>query len=141
MPDGVAKDGSAAVALPTSSSSNDAPPLRAEQDDAEIITAESPSRSSTITADINEKNDLENPRPLSRHSTELGAAIPVPRSKRRGLFGQFTLVAEVENPKTYPRRMKWFITFIVAAAGSIAPMGSSIFFRECPCMLCPIIFL
>ncbi|KAJ5569947.1 uncharacterized protein N7459_009377 [Penicillium hispanicum] len=127
MPDGVEKDGAAAVALPTSSPDNDAPPLRAE-DDAEINTAQSPSRSSTITADVNEKTDLENPSPLSRHSTELGLAISVPRLKRRGLFGQFTLVAEVENPKTYPRRMKWFITFIVAVAGSIAPMGSSIFF-------------
>ncbi|KAI9373839.1 major facilitator superfamily domain-containing protein [Aspergillus egyptiacus] len=52
----------------------------------------------------------------------------VPRLKRRGLFGQITLLAEVENPKTYPRNQKWFITFIVAVAGSVAPMGSSIFF-------------
>jgi hypothetical protein len=57
-------------------------------------------------------------------------AVKVPRSKRRGLFGQMTLVAEVEDPKTYPRRMKWFITFIVAVAGATAPMGSSIFFRK-----------
>ncbi|KAJ9292892.1 hypothetical protein DTO271G3_8339 [Paecilomyces variotii] len=54
--------------------------------------------------------------------------IPVPRSRRRGLFAQFTLLAEVENPKTYPRRTKWFITFIVAVAAAAAPMGSSIFF-------------
>lgn len=58
------------------------------------------------------------------------APIPVPRSKRRGLFAQFTLLAEVENPKTYPRRTKWFITFIVAVAAAAAPMGSSIFFRK-----------
>lgn len=56
--------------------------------------------------------------------------IPVPRSRRRGLFAQFTLLAEVENPKTYPRRTKWFITFIVAVAAAAAPMGSSIFFRR-----------
>lgn len=56
--------------------------------------------------------------------------IPVPRSKRRGLFAQFTLLAEVENPKAYPRRTKWFITFIVAVAAAAAPMGSSIFFRR-----------
>lgn len=54
----------------------------------------------------------------------------VPRLKRRGLFGQFTLLAEVENPKLYPRKTKWFITFIVAVAGATAPMGSSIFFRK-----------
>ena len=54
----------------------------------------------------------------------------VPRLQRRGLFGQFTLLAEVENPKLYPRKTKWFITFIVAVAGATAPMGSSIFFRK-----------
>lgn len=67
---------------------------------------------------------------LQRQSTELGPAIAVPRMKRRGVFGQLTLVAEVEDPKTYPRKMKWFITFIVAVAAAAAPMGSSIFFRE-----------
>ncbi|KAL4788201.1 major facilitator superfamily domain-containing protein [Aspergillus varians] len=52
----------------------------------------------------------------------------VPRLHRRGLFGQITLLEEVENPKAYPRNKKWFITFVVAVAGSVAPMGSSIFF-------------
>lgn len=56
--------------------------------------------------------------------------VVVPRSKRRGLFGQFTLLAEVENPRTYDRKTKWFITSIVAVAGATAPLGSSIFFRE-----------
>ena len=56
--------------------------------------------------------------------------VVVPRSKRRGLFGQFTLLAEVEQPKAYDRKTKWFITSIVAVAGATAPMGSSIFFRE-----------
>ena len=54
----------------------------------------------------------------------------VPRLKRRGLFGQLTFLAEVENPKIYPRKTKWFITFVVAVAGAAAPMGSSIFFRK-----------
>ncbi|KAL2814699.1 MFS multidrug resistance transporter [Aspergillus cavernicola] len=52
----------------------------------------------------------------------------VPRLKRRGLLGQITLLEEIENPKSYPRKKKWFVTFIVAVAGSVAPMGSSIFF-------------
>jgi hypothetical protein len=88
----------------------------------------SPSHASSVAAD-QEKNDPENAVPLSRISTELGPAVVVPRLKRRGLFGSLTLVAEVEDPKTYPRKMKWFITFIVAWAGATAPMGSSIFFR------------
>ncbi|KAJ5138499.1 Major facilitator superfamily domain general substrate transporter [Penicillium bovifimosum] len=76
-----------------------------------------------------EHDDPEDiPPRLERQSTELGAPIKVARLKRRGLFGQLALVAEVENPKTYPRKTKWFITFIVALAGATAPMGSSIFF-------------
>lgn len=55
--------------------------------------------------------------------------VKVPRSKRRGLFGQFTLVAEVEEPKHYARRTKWFITFNIALAAVAAPMGSAIVFR------------
>ncbi|KAJ5337825.1 Major facilitator superfamily domain general substrate transporter [Penicillium brevicompactum] len=65
-----------------------------------------------------------------RQSTGLGPALKVARLKRRGLFGQITLVAEVENPKTYSRNMKWLITFNVALAGSAAPLGSSIIFSS-----------
>ena len=85
-----------------------------------------------------EKNDSA-PEPLHRASTELGPAVTVPRLKRRGLLGQFALVAEIENPKTYPRRTKWFITFIVAVAGAAAPLGSSIFFRKSRCF-CQLLF-
>ncbi|EKV07264.1 MFS multidrug resistance transporter, putative [Penicillium digitatum] len=80
---------------------------------------------SSNTAD--DEHDLENPPRLERQMTELGPPIKVARLKRRGLFGQLALVAEVENPRTYPRRMKWFITFVVALAGATAPMGSAIF--------------
>ncbi|KAJ5659596.1 hypothetical protein N7507_006047 [Penicillium longicatenatum] len=92
---------------------------------------------SDITDDYPEKiNDSEAPRPLTRQYTELGPPIVVPRLKRRGLFGQLTLIAEVEDPRTYSRNMKWFITFIVATAGVLAPLGSSIFFRK-PCCFSP----
>ncbi|KAF7714979.1 MFS-type Multidrug resistance transporter [Penicillium ucsense] len=78
--------------------------------------------------DIPPKKSQEPPVPLTRQVTELGPAVEIPRSKRRGLLAQVTLVAEIENPKTYSRKLKWFITFIVAVAGATAPMGSSIFF-------------
>ena len=55
--------------------------------------------------------------------------VKVPRSKRRGLFGRFTIIAEVEEPKRYPRKTKWFITFVVAMAAMAAPLGSAIIFR------------
>ena len=79
-----------------------------------------------------EEKDFERPPPSYPPSYPPSEPDPVvvSRSNRRGLFGEFTLIPEVENPKAYPRKTKWFITFIVAAAGATAPMGSSIFFRE-----------
>ena len=55
----------------------------------------------------------------------------VPRDKRRGLFGRFAVLEEVVEPKDYPRKTKWFITFIVAIAGAAAPLGSVIYLRSC----------
>ena len=52
----------------------------------------------------------------------------IPRSKRRGLLGRYTLVAEVDRPRDYPRSTKWFITFIVGVAAFAAPTGSAILF-------------
>ncbi|KAJ5203245.1 hypothetical protein N7449_005324 [Penicillium cf. viridicatum] len=83
------------------------------------------SGASSNTAD--EEHDPEDPPRLERQLTEVGPPIKVARLERRGLLGQLALVAEVENPKTYTRRMKWFITFVVALAGATAPMGSAIF--------------
>ncbi|THC96368.1 hypothetical protein EYZ11_004139 [Aspergillus tanneri] len=75
-----------------------------------------------------EEKDEEARGPSYPTETESKLPAVVPRLKRRGLFGQLTLLAEIENPKAYPRNKKWFITFIVAVAGATAPMGSSIFF-------------
>ncbi|KAK3707818.1 hypothetical protein LTR37_011820 [Vermiconidia calcicola] len=50
----------------------------------------------------------------------------VPRSKRRGLLGRFTVIAEVTNPYDYPNKSKWMLTFVIAVAGAAAPMASSI---------------
>ncbi|KAL8942341.1 MAG: hypothetical protein Q9216_001723 [Gyalolechia sp. 2 TL-2023] len=54
------------------------------------------------------------------------APVKLPKSQRRGLLGRFTLVAEVEDPKSYLRSTKWYITFVVALAAVAAPMGSAI---------------
>lgn len=76
-------------------------------------------------------NEDQQPDSLVRRvTTELGPPVVVPRLQRRGLLGQITLLAEVENPKTYSRRVKWFITFVVAMAAVVAPLGSSIIFRK-----------
>ena len=64
------------------------------------------------------------------------APVKVPHSKRRGLFGRFTIVAEVEEPKHYRRRTKWFITFVIALAAVAAPLGSAIIFRKSDSLSC-----
>ena len=79
----------------------------------------------------------EKPGDQGKHHVEMAqreipnpAPVKVPHSKRRGLFGRFTIVAEVEEPKHYPRRTKWFITFVIALAAVAAPLGSVIIFRK-----------
>ncbi|CAK7269384.1 hypothetical protein SEPCBS57363_003576 [Sporothrix epigloea] len=52
----------------------------------------------------------------------------VPRSKRRGLFGKFAILPEVERPYEYPNKTKWLITLIVALSAAGGPLGSSIFY-------------
>ena len=115
---------------PTGPSNDDSLEMAEGEGPCETEDAQSRSRASSITPGDEEKNAPAPPTPLTRQFTELGPPVKVPRLKRRGLFGQMTLVAEIENPKTYPRKMKWFITFIVAVAGATAPMGSSVFFRK-----------
>ncbi|KAJ5380027.1 uncharacterized protein N7496_002455 [Penicillium cataractarum] len=127
MPADIEKDDAVMSANSPSSPSNDHS-LETAEGPLDMDDGQSRSHASSIVARDEEKNIPDTTIPLARQSTELGPAVKVPRLKRRGLFGQMTLVAEVEDPKTYPRRMKWFITFIVAVAGATAPMGSSVFF-------------
>lgn len=78
---------------------------------------------------IAEDEDIErNGSTLERTVTPIRASVKVPRSKRRGLFARFALVAEVTHPQDYDRKLKWFITFIVSFSAAAAPAGSSIFF-------------
>lgn len=76
-------------------------------------------------------DDVEGcPVALSQTTSIIPPPVTVPRSKRRGLFGSLTILAEVEVPKHYPRNTKWFITFVIAVAAAAAPLGSAIFFRR-----------
>ena len=54
----------------------------------------------------------------------------VPRASRAGLLARFSLLYEAEEPKHYPRKIKWTITFIISLAAVAAPMGSSLILRE-----------
>ncbi len=85
---------------------------------------------SSGTVSGNEQEATQRPRPpRSVTSSILPTPVKVRRSARRGLFGRFTILAEVEEPKHYERRTKWFITFMIAIAAAAAPLGSAILFR------------
>jgi len=53
----------------------------------------------------------------------------VPRRQRRGLFGRFAVIPEIERPVEYTTKTKWTITAIIALAAAAAPMGAGIFYR------------
>lgn len=88
------------------------------------------SRVSTVDRTANDTQDKKRDPEAARVDTnDTPPAVKVPRAQRRGLFARFALIAEVEEPKHYSRRVKWFITFVVALAAVAAPMGSAIIFR------------
>lgn len=62
------------------------------------------------------------------------SVVKVPRSNRTGLLARWCLLYEAEEPKNYPRKVKWLITFWIAAAAITAPMGSSIILRRLCCL-------
>jgi hypothetical protein len=88
-----------------------------------------PSHASTMSKHVDEEKGEGNPNPpttLSRTVSVIPEAVVVERRNRRGLFGKLALIPEVENPYHYTRRIKWFITFVIAICGAAAPMGSAI---------------
>lgn len=96
-------------------------------------SAVSPSAPSTVHEGLRhpqDEKDVELAQARSMTESLPPPPVKVPRAKRRGLFARFTILAEVEEPKHYPRGTKWFITFIVALAAIAAPLGSTIILRE-----------
>ena len=77
-----------------------------------------------------EEQDVELAHATSKASSVQPPPVKVARARRRGLFARFTVLAEVEEPKDYPRSTKWLITFIIAMAAVAAPLGSAIILRE-----------
>ena len=77
-----------------------------------------------------EEQDVELAHATSKASSVRPPPVKIARANRRGLFARFTILAEVEEPKDYPRKTKWLITFIIAMAAIAAPLGSAIILRE-----------
>ncbi|MCJ1419877.1 hypothetical protein MMC32_006233 [Xylographa parallela] len=82
----------------------------------------------TVRVEESQEGDLEAQVRVPDADSVIPAAVKTPRSQRRGLLARFAILAEVEEPKHYSRRSKWFITFVVALAAVAAPIGSAIFF-------------
>lgn len=80
------------------------------------------------------KGNIEEDRPpLGRSTTTSSRAVSVvrvPINSRTGLFSRLSLLYEAEEPKNYPRNVKWGITFVIALAAVAAPMGSAIILRK-----------
>lgn len=90
-------------------------------------------RTGTAHDDLPSAHNTESRAQSSASSVRSRSLSIVPRSKRRGLFGRFSIVPEVDRPYDYSNRTKWGITATISAATAAAPMGSSIFYREfCP---------
>ena len=87
------------------------------------------SRSLSASGSVDTQHDGEAQQPTPTRVLSKTTSV-ISRSKRRGLLGRFTIVAEIEEPHDYDRRVKWFITFVIATAAAAAPMGSAIFFRK-----------
>ncbi|KAL2264702.1 hypothetical protein VTJ83DRAFT_7212 [Remersonia thermophila] len=108
-----------------------------DNDDSGHVTDDHAIKSSSVQEEhSSEAHDVEKTtsnRPPSRRSTYTNT-IAVPRAQRRGLFGRFAIIPEVERPYDYKTGTKWTITAIVALAAAAAPMGSGIFMPALPSM-------
>ncbi|KAI9813249.1 MAG: hypothetical protein M1827_004191 [Pycnora praestabilis] len=103
-------------------------PSSASSGDHDLEISRSPSSHLAKVATV--EDAAQKPPPASVVSRSVSI---IPRSKRRGLLGRFTVVPEVAEPQfDYKRSIKWFITFVIAAAAAAAPMGSAIFYPALP---------
>ena len=96
------------------------------------VEASTPAETSLETHSIanSQDHDAEAQAPDADTKSIVPAPVKVPRSRRRGFLGRLAVLAEVEDPKHYPNRTKWYLTFVVALAAAAAPLGSAIFFRK-----------
>ena len=104
----------------------------AGKNDNDVLSLHSavPSRDTKDDTESKEEQDVELAHATSKASSLQPPPVKVARAERRGLFARFTILAEVEEPKNYPRSTKWLITFLIAMAAVAAPLGSAIILRE-----------
>lgn len=110
--------------------SSDLNPSSLEKNNENVESSADPSLVNGFEESHRDEKNIASVRSNTRPESIRPQPIKVPRSKRRGLFGRFTILAEVEDPRDYKNKTKWFITFIVSLAALAAPLGSTIIFRK-----------
>ncbi|KAI9813188.1 MAG: hypothetical protein M1832_006360 [Thelocarpon impressellum] len=106
----------------------DAPAAPLKKDSVACVA----SRPLSATGSIDSAQSDAPPQPTGTPSKFSRARSVIPRSKRRGLLGRWTVLPELAEPYEYSRYVKWFLTFVIAVAGAAATMGSNIFFPALP---------
>lgn len=99
----------------------------------ETSTPASDGHDTDETEDDEPGNDMAGP-PIQPQSSRASSIFSrsrtvVPRAQRRGLFGRFTVIPEIDRPQEYTTKTKWIITAIIALAAAAAPVGAGIFYR------------
>ena len=102
-----------------------------DQDEKDVeLPLDSPSTIDEEKVQDQDEEDIELAQATSTAESVYPPPVKVPIAERRGLFARFSILAEIEEPKHYPQKTKWFITFIIALGAVAAPLGSAIIFRE-----------
>lgn len=120
------KNGSGSVQIDTRTS----PTGEQEHHQKKNVSLES-SRAPSASCDVGLDEEADGGHAVSTKSKQ-ATCRKVPLKHRAGLLARFSLLYEAEEPKNYPRRIKWYITFIIGVAALSAPMGSSIILRRKP---------
>ena len=102
------------------------PSEEAEESGLERCPTSPPTYRTSNDEDLERRADLG--RAIYTHS-DAPSCRKLPLKNRAGLFARLSFLYEAEEPKLYPRSVKWYITFIIALAGLAAPMGSAIILR------------
>ena len=116
------------VPLPSRSSSHDTDHEEHEEHEEQLEYSD-PEKG---LAETNQRGTRPQPPAISRSISTQSKPLSlrkVPVSQRNGWLSRLSLLYEAEEPKSYPRKVKWFITFEVAIAAIAAPMGSAIILR------------
>ena len=102
----------------------------------DVVSQVSPESDEGHETEEDDEHDVDNTngvpvRPQSSRASSIfsRSQTVIPRAQRRGLFGSWAVIPEIERPHEYTTKTKWTITAIIALAAAAAPIGAGIFYR------------